>query len=101
MDEALGQFGAMVAGALGGAVTDHAVAFGELTIITNTADPIKGAPSLRDEERCQFIIFIDVTVMVWPGRKSRSDDFYPSLPPKKTRRIRVKIAVDENTPVPS
>ena len=33
MDEALEQFGAVIAGALDGAVTDHAVAFGELTII--------------------------------------------------------------------
>jgi hypothetical protein len=35
MDDALGQFGGMIAGALSGAVTDHQVARGELTIIAN------------------------------------------------------------------
>jgi NADH-quinone oxidoreductase subunit C len=101
MDESLGQFGAMVAGALGGAVTDHAVAFGELTIITNTADLIKVVTFLRDDERCQFISFIDVTAIDWPGRERRFDVVYHFLSPKHNRRIRVKIAVDENTPVPS
>ena len=101
MDEALGQFGAMVAGALDGAVTDHAVAFGELTITTNAADIIKVVTFLRDDERCQFISFIDVTAIDWPGRERRFDVVYHFLSPKHNRRIRVKIAVDENTPVPS
>jgi NADH-quinone oxidoreductase subunit C len=101
MDEALGQFGAVVAGALDGAVTDHAVAFGELTITTNAADIIKVVTFLRDDERCQFISFIDVTAIDWPGRKRRFDVVYHFLSPKHNRRIRVKIAVDENTPVPS
>ncbi len=72
MDEALGQFGAAVAGALAGAVTDHAVAFGELTIITNAADIIKVVTFLRDDERCQFISFIDVTAIDWPDAKDAS-----------------------------
>jgi len=101
MDEALGQFGAVVAGALDGAVTDHAVAFGELTIITNAADIIKVVTFLRDDERCQFISFIDVTAIDWPGRERRFDVVYHFLSPKHNRRIRVKIAVDENSPVPS
>jgi NADH-quinone oxidoreductase subunit C len=101
MDEALGQFGAIVAGALGGAVNDHAVAFGELTIITNAADVIKVVTFLRDDERCQFISFIDVTAIDWPGRERRFDVVYHFLSPKHNRRIRVKIAVDENTQVPS
>jgi NADH-quinone oxidoreductase subunit C len=101
MDEALGQFGAMVAGALGGAVTDHAVAFDELTVTANAADIIKVVTFLRDDERCQFISFIDVTAIDWPGRERRFDVVYHFLSPRHNRRIRVKIAVDENTPVPS
>jgi NADH-quinone oxidoreductase subunit C len=101
MDEALGQFGAMVAGALEGAVTDHAVAFDELTITTNAADIIKVVTFLRDDERCQFVSFIDVTAIDWPGRERRFDVVYHFLSPKHNRRIRVKIAVDENTAVPS
>jgi NADH-quinone oxidoreductase subunit C len=101
MDEALGQFGAMVAGALEGAVTDHAVAFDELTITTNAPDIIKVVTFLRDDERCQFVSFIDVTAIDWPGRERRFDVVYHFLSPKHNRRIRVKIAVDENTAVPS
>jgi NADH-quinone oxidoreductase subunit C len=101
MDEGLGQFGAMVAGALEGAVTDHAVAFDELTITTNAADIIKVVTFLRDDERCQFVSFIDVTAIDWPGRERRFDVVYHFLSPKHNRRIRVKIAVDENTAVPS
>ena len=101
MDEALGQFGAVVAGALDGAVTDHAVAFGELTIITNAADIIKVVTFLRDDERCQFISFIDVTAIDWPGRERRFDVVYNLLSLANNQRVRVKVATDEATPVPS
>src|SRR3954470_15951595 len=96
MDEALGQFGAIVAGALGGAVNDHAVAFGELTIITNAADVIKVVTFLRDDERCQFVSFIDVTAVDWPSRERRFDVVYPFLSPKLNRRIRVKVELGES-----
>src|SRR3954468_15503621 len=101
MDEALGQFGAVVAGAPGGTVTGYAVAFGGLTVAANAADIIKVVTFLRDDERCQFISFIDVTAIDWPGRERRFDVVYHFLSPKHNRRIRVKITVDENTPVPS
>jgi hypothetical protein len=44
MDDTLGQFGGTIAGALGGAVTDHQVARGELTIIANA--PVERPPPL-------------------------------------------------------
>jgi NADH-quinone oxidoreductase subunit C len=101
MDETLGQFGEMIAGALGGAVTDQQVAFGELTITAKADDIVKVATFLRDDERCLFYSFIDITAVDWPGREKRFDVVYHFLSPKHNRRIRVKIAADEKTPVAS
>jgi NADH-quinone oxidoreductase subunit C len=101
MDETLGQFGEMIAGALAGAVTDQKVAFGELTVTAKAGDIVKVATFLRDDERCQFWSIIDITAVDWPGRKQRFDVVYHLLSPKHNRRIRVKIAVGENMPVAS
>ena len=101
MDATLGQFGAMIADALGGAVTDHQVARGELTIIANAPDIVKVAKFLRDDERCEFWSFIDLTAIDWPGRERRFDVVCHLLSPRHNRRIRIKIETDESTPVPS
>jgi NADH-quinone oxidoreductase subunit C len=101
MNETLGQFGEMIAGALAGAVTDQKVDFGELTITAKAGDIVKVATFLRDDERCLFYSFIDITAVDWPGREQRFDVVYHLLSPKHNRRIRVKIAVDETTPVAS
>src|SRR5256714_6218271 len=101
MDETLDKLGAMIAAVVPRSVTDHKVAYGELTITANAADIVKVATFLRDDERCQFWSFIDITAVDWPGRAPRFDVVYHFLSPKQNQRIRVKIAVDENTPVPS
>jgi NADH-quinone oxidoreductase subunit C len=101
MDETLGQFGATIADALPGVVTDQQVAYGELTITANARDIVEVVTFLRDDERCLFWSFIDVTAVDWPGREQRFDVVYHLLSPKHNRRIRVKIAVAENAPVSS
>ena len=95
------QFGAMVENALPGVVTDQHAARGELTIVIRMRDLLTFMTFLRDDERCQFVSFIDVTAIDWPGRDQRFDVVYHLLSPRHNRRIRVKIAVDEDTPVPS
>jgi len=90
-----------IAGALGGAVTGHEVAHGELTITTTARDLAKVMSFLRDDERCQFVSFIDATAVDWPGRERRFDVVYHLLSPRKNCRIRVKVEVAEGTPVPS
>src|SRR4030081_299425 len=99
MDDTLDKLGAMIAAALPRSVTDHKVAHGELTIIANAPDIVKVATFLRDDERCQFISFIDVTAIDWPGREPRFDVVYHLLSPKQNLRIRVKIEVDDKTAV--
>jgi NADH-quinone oxidoreductase subunit C len=101
MDDTLDKLGAMIVGALPRSVTSHKVAYGELTIFANAPDIVKVATFLRDDERCQFISFIDVTAIDWPGRERRFDVVYHFLSPKQNLRIRVKIEADEATMVPS
>src|SRR5262245_62369581 len=73
MDETLDKLGEMIAGALPGSVTGHGVAHGELTIGAIAGDIVKVATFLRDDERFQFWIIIDVTAVDWPGGDARVD----------------------------
>jgi NADH-quinone oxidoreductase subunit C len=101
MDETLDKLGATIAGALPGAVTGHTVANGELTITAKAQDIVQLVTFLRDDERCQFWSFIDVTAVDWPARERRFDVVYHFLSPKLNQRIRVKVEADENSTVPS
>jgi NADH-quinone oxidoreductase subunit C len=56
---------------------------------------------LRDDERCQFVSFIDVTAVDWPQRERRFDVVYHLMSPRLNRRIRIKIEAGEETRVPS
>src|SRR5438552_6278501 len=101
MDEILNELGGAIADALPGAVTGYQVSFGQLTVIANASAIAEVATFLRDDPRCQFWSIIDVTAVDWPGRQKRFDVVYHFLSPKRNQRIRVKIEVDEVTPVPS
>src|SRR5258708_38423793 len=101
MDETLDKLGETIAGALPGSVMGHWVAHGELTLAAIARDIVKVATFLRDDERCQFWSFVDVTAIDWPGRERRFDVVYHFLSPKQNLRIRVKVEVAEHTPVPS
>ena len=100
MDE-LEKLGQTITSALGSAVTAHQVVLGELSITTTAADLIQVMRFLRDDERCQFVSFLDVTAVDWPSRERRFDVVYHLLSPRKNSRIRVKLEVAEGTSVPS
>jgi NADH-quinone oxidoreductase subunit C len=97
----LEELGATIATALPGAVIGHSIAFGELTVTANAADIVKVATFLRDDPRCEFISFIDVTAVDWPAREKRFDVVYHLLSPTKNARVRIKIETDEVTPIAS
>ena len=97
----LAELGATIAGALPGAVTGHDVAYGELTLSANAADIVQVMTFLRDDPRCEFFCFIDITAIDWPSREKRFDVVYHLLSPTKNARIRVKIETDEATPIAS
>src|SRR5579871_491874 len=100
-DETVESLGEAIAAALPGAVMGHAVTNGELTINVNAAEIVTVATFLRDDPRCAFVCFIDVTAVDWPQRERRFDVVYHLLSPTRNQRVRVKIEVDESTPVAS
>ena len=101
MDESLDALGQTITAALGGFVTGHAVAFGELTVTVNARDIVAVTRFLRYDTRCQFVNLIDITAVDWPSRERRFDVVYHLLSPKQNLRIRIKAETGENEPVAS
>jgi NADH-quinone oxidoreductase subunit C len=101
MDDTLKELGDAIVAALAGAVSGFTVAFGQLTLAARADDVVKVMTFLRDDPRCQFISFIDVTAVDWPAREKRFDVVYHLLSPKRNLRVRVKTETDEATPVAS
>ena len=97
----LAELGALIAADLSGAITGHELAFGELNISAKAADIVRVMKFLRDDPRCDFRCFIDVTAIDWPAREKRFDVVYHLLSPMKNARVRVKIETDEATPIAS
>lgn len=101
MDSELKQLGDAIAAALPGAISDVSTAFGELTLTAEPARLIETVTYLRDDPTCLFISFIDLTAVDYPVREKRFDVVTHLLSPKHNRRIRIKVAADEETPIPS
>jgi NADH-quinone oxidoreductase subunit C len=101
MDETLDTLGKTIAAALPNAVTGTAIAHHELNVTAKAGDIVAVMRFLRDDPRCQFVCLIDVTAVDYPSRDQRFDVVYHLLSPKLNLRIRVKVATDENTAVPS
>ncbi len=101
MDETLDKLGETIAAGLSGTVAGYWLAHGELTLTAAASDVVKVMSFLRDDERCQFVSFIDITAVDWPARAQRFDVVYHLLSPKLNKRVRVKVEAGDDTPVPS
>jgi NADH-quinone oxidoreductase subunit C len=101
MDEQLQTIAAKLAGALPGAVLDSNFAFGELTLTLDPARIIEALQFLRDDAATEFVSIIDISGVDYPERERRFDVVYHLLSPKMNRRVRLKVATDEDTPIAS
>jgi NADH-quinone oxidoreductase subunit C len=101
MDEQLQTIAAKLAGALSGAVLDSNFAFGELTLTLDPARIIEALQFLRDDAAAGFVSIIDISGVDYPEREKRFDVVYHLLSPKMNRRVRLKVATDEDTPIAS
>jgi NADH-quinone oxidoreductase subunit C len=97
----LDELGERIAAALGGAVTGHVVAFGELTLTAVPADIIRVLTYLRDDAGCAFRVLMDICGVDWPERPRRFDVVYHLLSLSRNQRIRIKLEVGEDEAVPS
>ncbi|KIZ03326.1 NADH dehydrogenase (ubiquinone) Fe-S protein [Monoraphidium neglectum] len=73
----------------------------ELTVYTTPETLLPLARFLRDHVNTQFKCLIDVTAVDFPERPARFEVVYHLLSPRWNNRIRIKVCVDEVTPVPS
>ncbi len=101
MDETLNELGEYIAAARGAAVADWHIALGELTVTVAAGDIVPFVRFLRDDPRLAFVNLTDVCGVDWPEREKRFDVVYHFLSPRQNVRIRVKVATDESSPVPS
>lgn len=90
-----------VKAALGDLVRTAHEAHGELTITVDAAQILDVLKTLRDDPKCLFEIMIDLAGVDYPQRAKRFDVVYHLLSPRLNQRLRVKIAADEATQVPS
>ncbi len=101
MSEALTELSSYISEARGNLVAASQLKFGELTLTTTGESLIALLTFLRDDAKCGFVNMIDICGVDWPQRELRFDVVYHLLSPKQNLRIRIKVATDEDTPVPS
>ena len=75
--------------------------FGELTLTLDPSRIIDALKLLRNDPDRQFVSIIDISGADYPERERRFEVVYHLLSPKLNRRIRLKIATDEETPIAS
>ena len=101
MTEPLREFGDQVAAALQEDAFRTEIVRGELILWVKRPSIVRALTFLRDDPRCLFKVLVDLCGVDYPERPARFEVVYNLLSLKLNRRIRVKVATDENEPVPS
>ena len=74
---------------------------GELAVTAVASSIVDLAEFLKRDSQCRFSTLIDITAVDHPGRERRFNVIYHFLSMALNQRIRVKVAIRENVPVPS
>ena len=101
MSEALNELATYLTEVRGALISSSEIKYGELNVTTTTENVIALLTFLRDDAKCGFVNMTDICGVDWPQRADRVDVVYHLLSPKKNLRIRVKVPVAEDQPVPS
>jgi NADH-quinone oxidoreductase subunit C len=101
MQGTVAELGDRVGASLGAGMTARSMRYNELTVTVAREQIVPVLMSLRDQPGLQFEVLIDICGVDYPGRPERFDVVYHLLSPRLNQRIRVKVATDEATPVPS
>jgi NADH-quinone oxidoreductase subunit C len=86
---------------LGAAMSGSETAYGELNLLVEPAQIVSVLTTLQTDADLRFVSLIDITGVDYPEREKRFEVVYHLLSPYKNARVRVKVAVDETTEVPS
>jgi NADH-quinone oxidoreductase subunit C len=101
MTEALQELGGYVTERAAGHVSRSEIVVGELILWTTPASLLALLEFLRDDSRCLFRMLVDICGVDYPERPQRFEVVYNLLSIHKNQRVRVKVAADEATAVPS
>jgi NADH-quinone oxidoreductase subunit C len=101
MNQALKDLGEYIAAALPNDVISTDVKLDELIVTVRGAAIVRVLTFLRDDTNCQFKLLMDLCGVDYPEREQRFEVVYNLLSLKQNQRVRVKVATDESTPVPS
>ncbi len=82
-------------------VTSVTVERGEIVALADAAAIVEIATTLRDDPRFAFEQMMDLAGVDWPERTLRFEIVYNLLSVTLNQRVRVIVATDETTPVPS
>jgi NADH-quinone oxidoreductase subunit C len=99
--DVLTQTCAHIAQMLAGDVTATDIARGEMTVTVKRDAIVKALTFMRDAQACQFTQLVDICGVDYPEREERFEVVYHLLSMNKNLRVRVKVNVGEDMPVPS
>jgi NADH-quinone oxidoreductase subunit C len=95
------EFQEAVNAALGADLLASAVEHGQLIVTVPAERIVSVVTTLRDDPKFLFEQLIDVCGVDYPDRPQRFEVVYALLSVSLNHRLRVKVATDEDTPVPS
>ncbi len=101
MTQRLRELGDYIASALPEDVLGSEIVHGQLIVRIKRESVPRVIILLRDDARCLFKVMVDLCGVDYPDRPERFEVVYNLLSLKLNQRIRVKVATDEETPVPS
>ncbi len=91
----------VLSGELAGHIDQITTDFGELCLVIKRNSIVPVLRFLHDDKRMQFISFIDICGVDFPGEAERFEVVYHLLSPNKNQRIRIKLRTDTETAVQS
>ena len=104
MDEAtqsLQELGGYIESQLASEVLSHWTANKELNVEIRPGGIVKVLKFLQTDTNCLFEMLVDICGVDYPDREARFEVVYNLLSLRHNQRIRIKLKVDEETPVKS
>jgi NADH-quinone oxidoreductase subunit C len=95
------ELGAHLTASLAGDAGRFEIRNGEAILWVTAPAIVRVMTFLRDDEKCQFKMLVDICGVDYPDRGERFEVVYNLLSLKHNRRLRVKVAGSEDAPVPS
>jgi NADH-quinone oxidoreductase subunit C len=95
------ELGEHIALALADEVIGTEMAHGELMVMARPEHVDRVLTFLRDDPQCLFKVLVDVCGVDYPERVQRFEVVYNLLSLHHNQRVRVKVAADDVTPIPS